>query len=171
MSKIINNVFDDEILNYIEKTFETKGISILDVGAGAGRFGKLLKDFPEKEAVEVFAGYVSKYKLQKIYKKVHRTNISNFSFGYYDLIILGDMLINIEKMKAQKLITKLVTQCKELVVTVPYKYSQDIICSNLYEVSKQRDLTKSIFLARYPEMKILFGNDIYGVFVKKKNKA
>ena len=53
-----------------------------------------------------------------------------------------------------------------MIVAVPYQYKQGIVDDNEYEIHKQDDLTNEIFLERYPFMRLLIGNDIYGYYIK-----
>ena len=50
-------------------------------------------------------------------------------------------------------------------VGVPYMYEQGVYEGNIHEIHQQPDLTKDVFLKRYPQMHLLMGNDDYGYFI------
>jgi acetyl-CoA carboxylase biotin carboxylase subunit len=60
---------------------------------------------------------------------------------------------------------KITAKDKLCLVAVPYMYEQGTEFENVYETHHQPDLTKEIFLERYPQMKYLCGDDHYGYFV------
>ena len=53
-----------------------------------------------------------------------------------------------------------------MIIAVPYLLKQDEVDGNIYEIHKQDDLTKKNMLERYPMLKLLHANDIYGYYVK-----
>ena len=56
--------------------------------------------------------------------------------------------------------------CDEMIVAVPYELEQGIEEDNIYEIHKQPDLTPKIMEERYPMLKLLYKNDIYGYYIK-----
>mgnify|MGYP007013977768 CR=1 FL=1 len=101
-----------------------------------------------------------------MYRNVFNTDISDFKYSYYDLIIFGDVIEHLDVNEAKKVLEYAYDRCKEMIVAVPYEYKQGIVEDNIYEVHKQDDLTDEIFKERYPYMKLLFKNDYYGYYVK-----
>ena len=57
-----------------------------------------------------------------------------------------------------------------MIVAVPYQYEQGEEYGNVYEIHKQDDLTPEIVKKRYPMLKLLYGNDEYGYYVKIDKK-
>ena len=159
--------FKDDVAKYLKKNFKEDS-TILDVGAGCGTYYEYLHDyFKNMEAVEVFRPNIEMYDLNSKYKKVHFTDIKDFEYTYYDIIIFGDILEHLTIEEAQKVLKYALDRCKQVIVAVPYMYPQDAIKDNVYEIHKQPDLTKENMLERYPELKLLYGCDAYGYYVKK----
>ena len=158
----------DKIRSYLRSKF-TKNARVLDVGAGEGTYYNLLGDYFEHiDAVEVFEKNIIDYGLQKKYKNVYNCNIVDFNYDFYDIIILGDIIEHLTVEDAQKVLKYALERCEEVVVAVPYKYKQGIEYGNVYEIHIQDDLTEEIMEERYPYLKLLFGNDIYGYYVRKE---
>lgn len=162
--------FKDKINKTVHSYYKDKKIKILDVGAGNGLYGLMFKDIAERiDAVEAYAPHIDAFKLSKIYDNIYNVDICDFNLPIeYDLIIFGDVLEHIETSKAQKLLKKL-SHISQIIIAVPYLYKQDALYGNQYEIHKQDDLTKNIFLDRYEGYHYLFGNDKYGYFVKDKS--
>lgn len=154
--------FKEELREYLINKYPPKS-EILDVGAGSGTYALLLGDYFELDAIEVYkpsADYI-----KERYRKVFNEDIRNFQYKCYDVIIFGDILEHLEVEEAQKVLDYATTKCKEVVVAVPYEYKQGAICGNEYEIHKQDDLTPELVLERYPKLRLLFGNDVYGYYV------
>lgn len=158
------NDFKEDIKKYIEDKFD-KDITILDVGAGSGTYKKLLDDY-KMDAVEVFEPNIEEYKLKELYEHVFNTDIKDFTYDYYDLIIFGDIIEHLNVKEATEVLKYAYNHSKEVIVAVPYLYKQGIEYGNEYEIHKQDDLTHELFLERYPFMKLLMKNDRYGYYVK-----
>ena len=57
--------------------------------------------------------------------------------------------------------------CKEMIVAVPYELEQGIEEDNIYEIHKQADLTPENMKERYPMLKLLYKNELYGYYIKE----
>lgn len=158
---------ESAVTDFIREKFDPN-IRILDVGPNDGRWSFYLKRFFNNiDAVEVFEPYVEKYDLKNKYNNVFVSDINDFEFDYYDLIILGDVLEHIEIEKAQKLVKRLNDKCGQLIIIVPYEFSQDEVDKNEYQIHRQEDLTKAIMQTRYPELDLLMCDEARGVYIKK----
>jgi predicted TPR repeat methyltransferase len=80
--------------------------SILDVGAGAGKNGKLIRETGYKnnlECLEPTAEYVNKFKLDTIYDTVHPVSLQQFvetQYKFqYDVVVFGDVLEHLFRSK------------------------------------------------------------------------
>lgn len=73
--------------------------TVLDVGAGAGTYWDLLAGKLDAEwtAVEIFAPYVNRFKLQKKYDTVIVGNFLDVDVQPHDVVILGDVLEHLDK--------------------------------------------------------------------------
>ncbi len=159
--------FKEDIKRYIKARFK-KDSKVLDVGAGEGTYYNLLGDyFTDMDAVEVFEPNIINFELEKKYKKVYNTDIKEFKYDYYDLIIFGDIIEHLNIKDAKKVLKYAYNRCYEMIVAVPYEYEQDEVDGNVYEIHKQPDLTPEIVLKRYPMLKLLCKNDLYGYYIKE----
>ena len=159
--------YKPEIKEYLKNKFKGNA-KILDVGAGCGTYYDLLHDyFRYVDAVEVFKPNIENYNLKQKYHKVYNIDIKDFEYGNYDIIIFGDVIEHLEVEEAQKVLEYAYNRCKEMIVAVPYELEQGIEEDNIYEIHKQADLTDEIMKERYPYLKLLYKNDVYGYYVKK----
>ena len=159
-------IYKKEITDYLKSKFN-KEATILDVGAGEGTYWNYLNDyFTDISAVEVFKPNIDNYKLEEKYKKVYNENIKNFRYGYYDIIIFGDVIEHLTVEDAQQVLEYANSRCKEMIVAVPYLNPQGIEEDNIYEIHIQDDLTDELMKERYPFLKNVFKNDFYGYYIK-----
>jgi len=158
--------FKEDVKRYIENNFDYD-IEILDVGAGSGTYQKLLPNYKNIDAIEVYEPYIDYFDLRKRYRLVYNENITSFKYSYYDLIIFGDIIEHLDVNDAKNVLEYAYNHCKEMIVAIPYQYKQDVVDDNIYEIHKQDDLTNEIFLERYPYMKLLYNNEYYGYYIKE----
>lgn len=158
--------YKKEITDYLKSKFD-KNAKILDVGAGEGTYLPFLQDyFTNIEAVEVFKPNIDNFNLEQRYKKVYNTNIIDFEYDFFDIIIFGDIIEHLSVNEAQNVLKRAYNRCKEMIVAVPYLSKQGIEENNIYEIHKQDDLTDELMKDRYPYLKNVFKNDVYGYYVK-----
>jgi len=161
--------YKKNVKQYLQSRF-TENALILDVGAGCGTYYDLLSDyFKEMHCVEVFKQNIDKYKLNDKYSAVFNIDIKDFEYGFYAIIIFGDIIEHLEVKEAQKVLKYAYDRCDEMIVAVPYLMEQGICEDNVYEIHKQSDLTNEIMLERYPMLKLLYKNSKYGYYVKDDN--
>jgi len=158
--------FKSEIRDYVLSNFEVNNTTILDIGAGCGTYSKILSEYKNIDAFEVYEPYINKYDLKTKYRKVYKTNILDFDFEYYDIIIMGDILEHLTIEDAQNLINKLHGKCKQLIISVPFQMKQYGL-ENKNEDHIQDDLTEEIMETRYPNLQKTWSNTIIGVYFKK----
>jgi len=107
---------------------------ILDVGAGCGTYAKM---FPKsyKTGVEIYAPYVEKYELHKLYDKLHIEDARSwFTHELYDVAFAGDVLEHMTREEAVILLEKLRLCADTVVVSIPLgHYPQDAYDGNPYE--------------------------------------
>ncbi len=139
---------------------------VLDVGAGSGKYGIMLGHYFGKiHALEVYEPYIDKFDLDSIYSTIFCADILDFDISEYDYIIMGDIIEHIELNDAQELLSYINNSGKKCLVAIPYQMEQGEVDGNIYETHLQSDLTKNNFIERYPYMKLLFNNDLYGYYV------
>lgn len=171
-----NAMFKPETKEYILNKFKDRDISILDVGPGVGAYSDLLRStYPNMDACEIYEPYVAKYGLKAKYNTVYVSNICDFEFDHYDLIIMGDILEHIEYDKALELVTKLYSKCEELIICVPYNLPAGPWGGNSHEAHIQDDLNPDTMKSRYVMLKEILSQPVYdgrhncGVYVKNEN--
>lgn len=161
--------FKKNVKEYLQSKFPETA-TILDVGAGCGTYYNLLHDyFKTLHAVEVFKPNIDNYELKKKYEAVFNTDIKDFEYDFYNIIIFGDIIEHLEVEEAQQVLKYAYDRCDEMIVAVPYEMEQGICEDNVYEIHKQPDLTPENVLERYPMLKLLYKNDKYGYYVKDVN--
>jgi predicted TPR repeat methyltransferase len=80
--------------------------SVLDVGAGAGAYGKIVRSInPEIEldCIEVWTPYINQFDLGSIYRNVFNYEAKDHKDWNYDLVIFGDVLEHMTKKQALEL--------------------------------------------------------------------
>ena len=158
--------YKEEIKDYLLSKFKGNA-KVLDVGAGCGTYWNLLhKYFATIDCVEVFKPNIDKYRLKEKYHRVYNIDIRHFKYDKYDIIIFGDIIEHLDINEAQEVLKYAYNKCKEMIVAVPYELEQDEVEGNVYEIHKQADLTDEIMKERYPYLKLLYKNDLYGYYVK-----
>ena len=161
--------YKKNIKKYLEEKFD-ENATILDVGAGCGTYYNLLHDyFNTMDAVEVFKPNIKEYYLENKYRYVYNCDIKDFEYPYYDIIIFGDIIEHLGVNEAQEVLKYAYTRCKEMIIAVPYLCEQGECEGNVYEIHKQPDLTKENVLERYPMLKLLYANNLYGYYVKDES--
>lgn len=157
--------FKNDVLFHIMKNIPHYA-KVLDVGAGSGKYGIMLKDYFGKiDALEVYHPYIDKFDLHSIYKSIYCANILEFDISSYDYLILGDIVEHLDEKSAQELLSYIYNSGKKCIVAIPYNMEQDAVGGNIYEKHLQPDLTINNFIDRYPYMRLLFGNELYGYYV------
>jgi hypothetical protein len=128
--------------------------SILDVGAGFGRWGILSREFLDIwednnysdnwnrkiDLVEIFSGYIKPYH-NYFYDNVYIENAIDFikkNDYKYDLIICGDVIEHIEKKESREFVGDCLRRCRYLLINVPIgkKWEQGILNNNENEIHK-----------------------------------
>lgn len=161
------NYFKIQIRYFFRKTLPSSN-KILDVGPGIGTYYDLLNDIGyDMDCVEIFTPYIKKYKLKEKYNNVYEGSIVDFDFSKYDCIILGDILEHLTVDDAKKILKTITKNKQKCLVAVPYEMEQGESEGNIYETHLQPDLTPKIMLERYPDLKLLIGNDLYGYYINK----
>ena len=154
-----------QIFNLVRQNYAPERTTILDVGAGWGKYHFLLPDYT-MDACEVWKPYIIQENLESLYREVFNTDICDLDVEFYDVIIMGDVLEHIETGRAQDLIKRLYWRCDEMYVVVPYRYPQGEVHGNHFEIHHQDDLTPEIMGERYPELQLIADDEQKGIYVK-----
>ena len=140
----------NEIFEYVRQKFPSSDTSILDVGPGSGVYFDILSTYyKDIDCCEIWEPYIQRFKLNEKYRNVYLSDISNFDFDYYELIVMGDILEHLDIESALKTVNKLYSKCNELLVVVPFNCEQGIAQENPYEIHLQPDLNYETMRERY----------------------
>lgn len=140
------------VCEWIRKRFD-KEAEILDVGACDGKWKWLLYEYENMDAVEAWEPNCNMIK--GLYRNVFNSDIADFQYDWYDLIIFGDVIEHMDVPVAQKVLKYAESRCRDMIVAVPYQYPQGALYGNPWECHLQPDLTAEIFAERYPGMEVL----------------
>ena len=125
------NVFDLDFLEFI-RTLDPKPMSFLDIGAGAGKYGAIIKKQFDKlavvTAVEINKEYIEKYKLAELYDTVislDAVKIPDMPGAWnYDVVILGDVIEHMRKSYGRDLVEFFLYRAAWVWVVYPPTYQQ-----------------------------------------------
>ena len=117
---------------------------VLDVGAGAGKHGKLVRAHlpaAHLEGVEPTESYHAKFALSEIYHRLYPLSIQAFlqehSRQTYDLVIIGDVLEHLFRSEALDVLDCLLYRTTWLLALWPTNMPQnDEYDNNKYEIHK-----------------------------------
>jgi len=135
--------------------------TVLDVGAGRGKYRLLLHDYPDVDACEVWAPTVDAENLRSLYRFVHVCDVydlvtsSNWNDVWYSVVIMGDVLEHMTVERATAALERLGERSTTVIVVVPYLYPQDEEDGNVYQRHIQDDLTPEQMTVRYPTLRLI----------------
>lgn len=93
--------------------------TIVDLGAGSGTYPKLLGNKYIWKAVEIWAPYIKRFGLDKLYKEIRIGDIQYMELPDGDCAILGDCLEHLNKESAIKTFIKVDSQFKHVIISIP----------------------------------------------------
>lgn len=128
-------------INVIQKI---KPKTVLDVGAGAGKYLHLIRrgigDDVHVTALEVWEPYIKKFNLKNLYNEVIQEDVRNIENFNYDLVIFGDVLEHLTEKEAVNVWNKTSHQANYGIISLPIiRYPQGAINGNPYEVHQKED--------------------------------
>ena len=106
------NIGKEEAVRWIQENFK-KGETCLDVGACNGKWYDLIGDYLIMDAVEIWMPNIQRYELSKKYRMVICSDILQFNYIYYDLIIFGDVLEHMSASEARRVIEYARPRCRD----------------------------------------------------------
>jgi len=136
---------------------------ILDVGAGQGKYRRLLPEYPHVDACEVWEPTIEEHQLDKLYRTVFfcnvlnlvRSDVYNWATREYDVTIFGDVLEHLTPEHADFVLRRVYRACHDVIVVVPYLYEQGPEHGNAYQRHLQDDLTPELMAKRYPDLRLV----------------
>jgi hypothetical protein len=116
------------------------------------------------DAVEIYLPYIRSFKLDSMYDTVFNRNIIGFEYTHYDMVIMGDVIEHLHVHDAQKVVVYAQAHSHLVVIAVPYLLPQKGSQLDGSGDHRQSDLTRNLFLERYPGFELLLDNHQLGVF-------
>ncbi len=147
-------LYDGWVREFVNERYEP-GQTIIDIGAGAGKYGILLHDkHPNIDALEADPSYPDTYGLKLHYRQVFTADAAKFDYraGGYALAILGDMLECMTFDDAHRLLEALRLAGTDVLVLVPFHLNQGAWRGHESERFQQPNMTAEIMATRYPEL-------------------
>lgn len=154
-----------EAVEYIKHHIPTDA-RILDVGFGCAIYARLLRreGYQYIDGVDVYGNGVQELGLDRYYNHIFITDILDFDFDYYDLILMGDVLEHLHLQDARGLLEGWISDRKtrHLMVSVPYMYPQKAT-ENPKEEHLQDTITGEYMAIHYPYLKLLYTHEMSDV--------
>lgn len=122
-----SGTFDEEVATIIRAMSPS---TVLDIGAGAGRYGHLIKKVSPQAhvtALELDAEYIARFQLRQVYDVVRQDDVESLFRNVdteYDLVILGDVIEHLRKSVGIDLLNFLVYRSRRILVIFPLRYRQ-----------------------------------------------
>lgn len=158
-----------ETIAFIEGEIPDRNATFLDVGPGRGIYSRMLRQqgYLRVDAVEIYRPYIEAFGLSQLYGMVHAGDICNFDYEWYDVVIFGDILEHLNILDASRVIDFARSHSRLIIVAVPYLCPQ--IGSQLDGSGdhRQDDLSRNVFLDRYPGFSLLLDDDKTGIFFSR----
>ena len=146
---------------------ELRPASVLDVGAGAGKYGDLVRQvLPDSyvDAIEVWEPYIDEYLLNHTYRNIIIADVRTVDIGPYDLVIFGDVLEHMTKEESIKVFNKVTGS---VIISIPIvHYPQGHSHGNPYEEHIKDDWSVAEVLDTF-DVELVAESDITAVFVKR----
>lgn len=147
-----------KILEFVIANEDIK--TIVDFGAGSGTYAHLLKgtmNWLKMIAVEVWAPYVAKFGLFKLYDQVIVDDIRIVNLPLADCAILGDIIEHFDKEEAKKVFKRVNEAYRHVILSMPPVDSlHGEQCGNPHEAHKSYWTVEEIFEMTGPEYQIKF---------------
>ena len=107
----------------------------LDLGAGAGKYGELVKKISPSTkltAVEIQRDYIKKFRLPSIYNEVWNISVTDlinpkYYDSNFDVIMIGDIIEHLKKSDGIDLLNFLIYRCRWIILEFPHHYLQNSV--------------------------------------------
>lgn len=125
-------VFDSSIEEILRLL---KPETVLDLGAGAGKYGQLAKNINpsiKTIAVEIERDYINKFDLPSIYDEVWNISVTDFINpeyydSFFDVVMFGDIIEHLKKSDGVDLLNFLIYRCRWIIIKFPHRWLQNSI--------------------------------------------
>jgi hypothetical protein len=146
-------------------------VSVLDVGAGAGTYAKLLAGLETTRltALEVFEPYVATYGLHDLYDEVVLGDARTTALPAADVVILGDVAEHMERVEALELWARAAAAARRAVyLSIPIvDYPQGALEHNHHEVHVVDDWDHEKVLAAFDGIGAHWTGEVVGVYERR----
>ena len=169
MSYSIQNLDSYLVKKFLESSSPEP--SVIDVGVGAGKTVNILGAFCNVlDGIEAREPVIKEFKLEERYDHIFQIDARDFKHrDKYDTIIMGDMIEHLSVKEAQALVERMKKWVVNTIfIQVPYKYPQEALHDNPFELHVQWDLTHENFMERYPWFKLVVKDEQVGLYMFKK---
>jgi site-specific DNA-cytosine methylase len=173
MDKMVGSsltVCEEDIKNWFAKF--PKHTKFIDVGCGAGKYGKMLKSMGYEcvDGIEIYEPYIKKYNVNSKYRNIYIMDVMKFDkWNEYDVCIFGDVIEHLSIKDSQILIENLKTMNMKIFIQIPFMLGQKQQFGNKWEQHIQKDINLEVFNERYKDFQLLAketkNNIEIGVFV------
>jgi SAM-dependent methyltransferase len=134
----VSHWLPDRITKKVLKNVKVE--KFLDIGSGAGKYGKMVRAFHPKAksiGVEIDSSYIDEFKLNEIYDEVWCMSANDLIEKKieesYDLVIIGDCIEHLRKSQGIDLLNFLVYRTKYILVHYPNRYIQGVVDEHTHE--------------------------------------
>jgi hypothetical protein len=131
----------DEVLT--EHLIKINPRSVLDVGAGAGKHGKMVRELCPMArigAIEPTKIYIDEYKLKEVYDELYEMDLMSYcdkqASDRHDVVIFGDVLEHFFRSQAIDYLDYFLYRAQWVVAIWPSQMPQDAWEGNGYEIHK-----------------------------------
>lgn len=158
---------DADVLDFV---FGHSIEKVLDVGAGSGTYGKMLKNnVTEIFGVEVWEPYIDEYSLNDVYAGVYVQDVREIEpefFAEFDLVIFGDILEHMTHKEALDVWEAASTANYGLISVPIIHWPQGEVGGNPYEVHVQEHLTPEAVREDFGPFVVDWVYEMTGTFIK-----
>lgn len=104
--------------------------TVVDIGPGSGTYIKLIREDAKCcvdatwIGVEIWAKYIEEFKLKERYNQIINADVRTVNWQDLnpDVVIAGDVLEHMTKQDAMKLVDRILSVAKTLIVSIPIRY-------------------------------------------------
>jgi hypothetical protein len=101
---------------------ELAPLRVIDVGAGPGKWGKILNDRVPTDAIEVWQPYIREFGLNEFYDRIYCADARVWGvedWQRYNVAVLGDVLEHMPKDDARDLVGRMLKAGLKLFLSIP----------------------------------------------------
>jgi 2-polyprenyl-3-methyl-5-hydroxy-6-metoxy-1,4-benzoquinol methylase len=132
-----------------DRITELNPTSVLDVGAGSGTYGRIVRELcptARVDAVEIWRPYVTRFDLNAVYDTVTVADARNVTDFGYSLVIFGDVLEHLPLTAAVSVVRRARAQAGAVLVAAPIvHWEQGAAEGNPHEAHLHHFVARQLF--------------------------